>query len=303
MKIVFLGTSGSTPTKQRNLPSVALEYNGEILLFDCGEGTQRQVMQNSLNISKINKIFISHMHGDHVIGVAGLIRTFALNNREKPLYIFVPEGEEKKINALLTFDKIKFDYPIIVKEAKTGVIDKNKDYIIKAFRLKHSVPTCGFIFKELNRLRFYKNKCMSYGIKGTMFAELKEKGFININKNIKNKNKGKRINLKDVTYEVKGKTIVYATDTRPFINTITAAKNADLLIHEATYANDNENLAKERMHSTALEAALIAKKANCKKLALLHISSRYHSIDTMKKEAKKIFKNTIIPNDGDILEI
>ncbi|MGC8571689.1 MAG: ribonuclease Z [Candidatus Micrarchaeia archaeon] len=295
MKIVFLGTSGSAPTKERNLPSVALEYNGEIILFDCGEGTQRQMIKNSLNLSKINKIFISHIHGDHIIGLAGIVRTLALNNREKALYVFVPKGEEKGIKALLTFDKIKLNYPIIINEIKSGIIDKNKDYIIKAFKLKHSIPTYGFIFKELDKLRFYKDKCTKYGIKGTMFIDLKEKGFININ--------NKKIFLKDITYKKEGKKIVYATDTRPTNNTINAAKDSNLLIHEATYADENKDLAKERKHSTATEAATIAKKANCKKLALFHISSRYHSIDMMKKEATKIFKNTIIPNDGDILEI
>ncbi|MGC8648761.1 MAG: ribonuclease Z [Candidatus Micrarchaeia archaeon] len=295
MIITFLGTSGSTPTKNRNLPSVAINYNGEVLLFDCGEGTQRQALINSVNIAKIDKIFISHIHGDHTIGLAGLIRTMALNNREKPLYIFVPKEAEKNILELLNFDKISFKYKIIIEEIKSGVIFKGKDYKIKAFKLKHSTITYGFIFQENDKVRFLKDKCKKLGIKGLMFKELKEKGKIKINNKI--------IKLNEVTYNVTSKKIVYATDTRPCISTINAATNADLLIHDATYDNNMKTFAVERMHSTASEAATIAKKAKCKKLALFHISSRYKDIDILKNEATIIFKNSFVPNDGMKIEI
>jgi len=295
VKITFLGTSGSTPTKDRNLPSVALEYNGEILLFDCGEGTQRQAIFYSVNISKISKIFISHIHGDHIIGLAGLTRTLALNNREKPLYIFVPAGEEKSIIKLLDFDNINFKYSIIIEGIKSGIISKGDSYTIRAFKLKHSIPTYGFVFKENDKIKFDKKECSKLGIKDLMFNELKKNGKININNNI--------IKLSDITYVVNGKKIVYATDTRPSIGTVNAAKNADLLIHEATYDESKKNLAKERMHSTAAEAAKIAKKANCKKLALFHISSRYKNDDILKTESTVIFKNSFIPKDGMTIEI
>ncbi|MGC8648474.1 MAG: MBL fold metallo-hydrolase, partial [Candidatus Micrarchaeia archaeon] len=140
INVKFLGTSGSVPTKSRNLPSVAITCEGKTLLFDCGEGAQRQAMRYGVNLSNVSAIFITHMHVDHVLGVAGLIRTLALNRRSEPLYIFLPKDGENGIRALLNFDKALISYPIIVKQAKAGTIFESKDFSVKAIRLNHTVP-------------------------------------------------------------------------------------------------------------------------------------------------------------------
>ena len=295
IKITFLGTGGSTPTKGRGLPSMALEYGGSVYLFDCGEGTQRQAMQYGVNIARIKAIFLSHAHGDHILGVAGLVRTLALNKRQAPLYIFIPEGEEEHVNVLLTFDRALIGYPIIVKGIRAGIVYKEDNFTVSSFRVKHNVPTVGFVFKENDRIRFIKDKCKALGIRGEMFKELAKKGSMAI--------KGKRVALKQVTYEVPGKSVVYATDTRPTANTINAARNADVLVHETSFSGEHGDLAKERFHSTSVEAAEIAKKARCKALVLFHMSARYKEPKLLEQEAKKVFKNTSMASDGMVITL
>ncbi len=290
IKVTVLGTSGSTPTKNRGMPSVALTYEGAVYLFDCGEGTQMKLMHYGINISKIRAIFISHAHGDHIIGVAGLIRTMALNARREPLYIFVPKGYERGIASLVTFDKAMIGYPVVIKGISGGQVYKGKGFSVSAFRLNHSIPTYGYVFKEDDKLRFVKSKAEKLGVKGTMFSELKKKRSIIAN--------GRRITLGSVTYPEQGKKVVYATDTRPCASTVKAAKNADLLIHEAAFAGSERSLAVERKHSTSDEAALVAKKAKVKALVTMHISARYRSSDKLLAGAKKIFPNTVVASDG-----
>ncbi len=295
IKIIFLGTAGATPTKTRALPSIAVEYDGEIYLFDCGEGTQRQFLKYGINLSKISSIFISHIHADHVIGIPGLVRTLAINKRTKPLFIYVPNGEENKIKALINFDNAIINYEIIIKGIKSGQIIKNKNITIRAFKLNHSIVTYGYIFKERDKIRFIKDKIKKIDLHGKMFAELLKKKKIKI--------KNKTIRLDDVSFLEKGKKIIYVTDTRPCKSSVKNALNADILIHEATYIDDQKKLARERKHSTALEAANIAKQANAKKLIIFHISARYKNPNILLDEIKTVFKNAEIANDGMIIEL
>ncbi|MGC8652299.1 MAG: ribonuclease Z [Candidatus Micrarchaeia archaeon] len=294
-KIIFLGTSGSTPTKSRNLPSVALEYNGRIYLFDCGEGTQRQMLRYSVNISKVEAIFISHIHGDHIIGIAGLVRTLALNKRQHPLFIFVPRGYEGAASQLLSFDKALIGFPIFVKPISSGIIYKGDGFAVKALKLVHFVPTFGFVFKEDDKIRFLKEKAASAGLKGEMYSQLLSKGRLTVN--------GKSIALKDVTYAERGLKIVYIADTRPTQGVVVAARGADLLIHEATFSASEAGLAKERKHSTSEEAARIAKKAGAKRLVLMHISARYKSTAKILKESRSIFPSTDVAKDGMVITL
>ena len=288
--VVFLGTSGSVPTKDRAMPAVAIKYDGEVLLFDCGEGVQRQMMLYSININKINSIFITHMHGDHVIGLAGLLRTLASNNRLRPIDIFIPDGYQDKINELITFDNAIIPYKINIHGIKKGTIKKEKDYSVIAYPLKHSIKTMGYIFKTNDRIKFDNKKANSFGIKGELFSKIAKIGKLKINNKI--------IMLNDISSRVAGKIIVYATDTRPLKTSINTIKNADLLIHEATYTQDLIKFAKERMHSTAYEAGEIASNANVKRLVLFHISARYKDSDIILTDVKKSFKNSIIAFDG-----
>ncbi len=295
LKVTFLGTSGSTPTKNRALPAVALEYNGRLLLFDCGEGTQRQMMRYDINISRVDAVFLSHIHGDHSIGIAGLIRTLALNRREAPLYIYVPAGYENAIRALIKFDDVLIGYKIIVTPIRKGVIYKGKDFDVSAFAVKHTVSTYGFVFKEQDKLRFIKEKIAGTGLKGPMFAELISKGSLRVGR--------KLIRLRSITTMQRGVKAVYATDTRPSKETEKAAEGADLLIHEATYADSEADLAKERGHSTAGESAMLARKAKVKKLVLTHMSVRYKNLNKLLTEARKTFADTDIAKDGMSIEV
>jgi len=295
MRIIFLGTAGSTPTKFRGMPSVAIEQSGDIFLFDCGEGTQRQMMQFGVNISKVKAIFLSHTHGDHTLGLAGLVRTMALNNRTAPLDVYIPKGGEKAITDLINFDNAQMNYKITVKPIKVGEVYKGRDFNISAFKLVHTTSTYGFVFKEDDKIRFLKSKIKSLGIKGETFSTLIK------NKSVKVGNK--TIKLKDITYTKKGKKIVYATDTRPTQETLKAAKDADILIHESTYAESEQELAKKRFHSTATEGAQIAKRAKVGRLVLTHPSARYKNDEVLKKDARKVFKNSEVAKDGLVINI
>lgn len=295
IKVTLLGTSGSTPTKSRGMPSVAITYNGRVYLFDCGEGTQMKMLEYGVNISKVETVFLSHVHGDHVIGIAGLVRTLALNNRSRPLVIHVPKGQEGAIKSLIVFDKAIIKYPIIVKGIGAGTFYRGDGFTVSAFRLNHQIATFGYIFKEEDRHRFMKERCKALGIRGMMFAQLEKKGKIKIGK--------KTIKIKEITTLQKGKKILYVTDTRPMTGTVGAARDADILIHEAAYTEKEKGLAKERKHSTAYEAAHIAKLAKVKLLIITHLSARHRDPDALYTEARKVFKNTIIGNDGYTTEI
>jgi len=290
IKIVALGTSGSTPTKERGLPSFAIIYEGDVLLFDCGEGTQMQMLKFGINIASIKAIFITHAHGDHTIGIAGLVRTMSMMSRREPLLIFVPHGYEQTIKNLLVFDKPLLNFPILIRGVRKGAVYKQKAYTISAFRLNHTIPTYGYVFKENDKRHFLEDKAHKLGIKGTMFSELERRKRIRIN--------NRQITLGEVTWIERGKKIAYATDTRPSKNTIEAATQADVLIHEATYTEVEKKLAISRKHSTAKEAAIIARRAKAKLLLLVHISARYRDPRPVEAEARKFFRNSRVAYDG-----
>lgn len=295
IRLTLLGTSGSTPTKNRGMPGAAIARDGKVYLFDCGEGTQMKMMAHRVNISRVEAIFISHIHGDHVIGIAGLIRTMGLNNRSRPLTIYVPKGQESAIRSLIVFDKAMIQYPIAVVGINAGKFYLGTGFTIAAFRLNHQITTFGYVFAEDNKRRFIKEKCKALGIKGTMFADLERKGEIKIGK--------RTIKIGSVTTLQKGKKIVYATDTRPSATTVEAAKDADVLIHEAAYTQKEKKLAVERKHSTAEEAANVAKAARVKMLVLTHLSARQRAPDELAAEARKVFKNTVVGKDGYAIDL
>ena len=295
IKLTILGTSGSAPTKERNLSGMALQFDGNLFLFDCGEGTQRQMFKYGLNISKLKAVFITHMHGDHVIGIAGLARTLSLYKRTAPLTIFVPHGFEENAKMLIKFDNATFTYEIIVKGVKGGKILSGDGFEIRAFALRHSVMDYGYIFKESDKWHFMKQKCKELGVKGDMFKKLEKMKQIALGK--------KTVRFKDVTTFELGKKIVYATDTRPAKSTIKAAEGADVLLHESTYDDAMAKLAKERMHSTSGEAAKVAKDAKVKKLILFHFSTRYKNTEELLKDAKSVFPESYLANDGMQIDI
>jgi ribonuclease Z len=297
LKITFLGTSGATPTKSRSLPSVSIEREGSVYLFDCGEGTQMQMMKYGISPQKVKAIFISHLHGDHVIGLAGLLRSMALNARKDEISIFIPKGYESGVKALISFDKAMFGYRIRVISIphRVSKLLDERDFTISSFPLKHTLPSSGFAFREKDRRRFVKSKYEKYNIKGTDFSKISKSGKLKTN--------GRTITLQDVTEVAKGRAVVYASDTRPSKSTVKASLNADLLIHESSYMSSEKNLAQERMHSTAAEAAEIAKEAHAERLVLTHISARYKDARPMEREAREIFQKAKVANDGDVISL
>jgi ribonuclease Z len=295
IKIIVLGTAGSAPTKERRMPSVALIYEGDVLLFDCGEGTQFRMLEHGINPVRVKAIFISHVHGDHTIGIAGLVRTMGMNNRKEPLFIFVPAGDEKVIQSLISFDKPLINYKIIIRGIRSGLVYSGRDYEVLAFRLRHTIPTYGYVFREKSKIKFKKELAHRLGLRGEMFSKLEKRGSIKVGK--------KTITLKRVTWRQEGKKIVYATDTRPTAATVAAARNADLLIHESSYKAAEIGLAKKRLHSSAGEVAMLARKAHVKRLVLTHISARHRTDAELLRDAKKFFKNSVVAKDGYTLVI
>ena len=286
LEITFLGTSGGVPTVERNLPSLALKYENQLLLFDCGEGTQRQLMKYRIGYGSVNAIFITHPHLDHYLGLYGFIETLKLSSIvPKPLFLCGP-------SKVLEFEKYKF---ITEMKIKGGELYKKDDFSINAFAVKHVKDSFGLIFEEKDSVRFYEEKAHSLGLKGPMFRQVQQKGFVETDKG--------KIMLEEISYVKKGRKIVYTGDCRPSETTIEAALNADLLIHESTYMESQKEEALERMHSTALEAAEIAKKAKVKKLILTHFSPRYNDLTELLAEAKKTFENTELAHDGLKIEI
>jgi len=285
MEITFLGTSAMVPTKERNLSSFILIYKGEGILFDCGEGTQRQLKITGIKPTKVTKIMISHWHGDHVLGLPGLIQTLGSAEYNDTLEIYGPEGTKQFIDMM--FKASIFDNKIKIKVAeikKDGVFLQNKDYSIEAFKLDHKVPTIGFNFLEKDRRRIRVNKVKKIGIPdGPLLGKLQKGQEITF--------KNKKITPEEVTNLIEGKKISFIADTVPCKNCIKYAKEADLLICESTYSSELEDKGTDYMHLTAKQAATIANESGAKKLVLTHFSARYKSQHELEEDAREIFDN------------
>lgn len=290
MKILFLGTSSMQPTKERNLSSVLFSHGTENILIDCGEGTQRQMKVAGVKPAKLTKILISHWHGDHVLGLGGLIRNLGANQYNGILEIYGPKGIKEFINCILHSciyeDRIKIN----LHEIKEGVIFENKEIYIGAFKLEHSSLCYGFSLVEKDKRKINLEYTKKFGLtKHPILGELQRGKNIVWN--------GKKINIKDATKLVKGKKISYVSDTGYSNKLKKYAKDSDLIICEATYLDSMHEKAKEYKHLTAKQAAKIAKESNAKKLVLTHFSQRYKDQDECRKEAAGVFKNVVCAKD------
>lgn len=293
MEIIFLGTAGSKPTKQRGLPSLAVRINSNIYLFDCGEGTQRQIISAGLNPNKIKALFITHLHGDHWFGLPGLVWSMGLDMRREDLQVYAPKGFAELFNVLDTVMHPYRLYKVIIHEVKEGLIYDDDKVEVYAIRAKHSVESYSYKIKEKDKPpRILKEKLKELGIpEGPHLRKLKSGSPIKLSD-------GRIIYPEQVLGEpIKGKSIVYTGDTAPNEDLISFAENADLLIHEATFGDSEEAMARESKHSTARDAAKIAKKAKVKQLVLTHISARYSDSSILLQEAKEEFENVILAQD------
>ena len=299
LKVTFLGTSGTVPAPNRNPSAILIQFEGIRLLFDCGEGTQRQMMIAKTGF-KIDSVFITHLHTDHFIGIFGLIETMSLNERTEKLRVFVPRENVDFMKTLFRmFGYHNLNYPIEVHGLKDGdEVDFGK-FKVTAFKTDHIVPSLGYALIERDRPgKFDRAKAEALGIPpGPLYSKLVRGEAIEING---------RIITPDMVVGPKrrGRKIVYTGDTRPTERTVEVAKDADLLIHDASFTSDLQDWAIQTKHSTAKEAAEIAKKANVRQLVLTHISARYSKDATpLLKEAKEIFENVVVAEDFMSIEV
>jgi len=291
MEITFLGTSQAIPTESRNHTAILLRYEDEMILVDCGEGTQRQFRKMHINPCKLTRILISHWHGDHILGLPGLLQTLALNKYSQTLHIYCPKGTSNYLDQLLRMFVFVGSIKIEKHEVDEGIFLDTKKFQLEAYRLKHSTRTLAYSFKEKDKIRIDKALLKKFKIpNGPLIGELQKGKDVIVN--------GKKIKSKNVSYEEKGKKISFIMDTVMNENCIKAAKESDLVIAESTYLSDMADKAEEYLHLTAEQAAEIAKKAKAKKLYLTHISQRYEHIpQILLKEARKVFKNSYLAED------
>ncbi|MEE0925691.1 MAG: ribonuclease Z [Methanobrevibacter sp.] len=291
MEIIFLGTSSAVPTLERNHPSIALRAFAEVMLFDCGEGTQRQLIEAKISPMKITKIFISHFHGDHILGLGGLIQSLGFRGREKDLDIYGPKGLHKIINAISSFGYFQINYNLNIHEIQDGTVIETEDYVVECAKVEHNIPSYAYSIREKKKPLFLREKAEELGIPpGPLYGKLHNGEEVEF--------EGRIIKPEQVLGEAKkGKKISYSGDTRPCEAMIRLARDSDILIHESTYEAEDYQRAVDNAHSTSVEAAEIAREANVNELVLTHISTRYTSDENIKSEAQKVFKNTKVARD------
>lgn len=298
LRVIFLGTGGALPTTNRNPSAIFINIKGHSMLFDCGEGAQQQMMRAKTGMT-LESIFITHWHGDHFLGVPGLVQTMSFQGRKNPLTIFGPKNIDKFVSNILSLGYYRLNFDINVKEVKPGDIIEKDDYIIEVFEVDHNVPSVGYILKEHERPgRFNVERARELGIKpGPLYSKLHSGETVFIN--------GRKIEPDEVVGPKRsGRKVVYTGDTRPSDKVIVASENADLLIHDGMLLDELSDWALESKHSTAIEAANVAKKAGVKKLILMHISSRYSDDPTpLLKEARSVFENTKMAKDLMVVEV
>lgn len=291
MEIIFLGTSSAVHSYERSHPAIVLKAFGEVILFDCGEGTQRQFIYANVSPMKISKIFLSHYHGDHILGLPGLLQSMNFRGREKKLTIYGPEGINYIKDAIFSLGYCKIDFPLEFVEIGSEIVEETEEYLIRSQYVRHNVPSLAYSLEEKKKPRFLREKAIELGVPiGPDFGRLHNGEEIEID--------GKIIKPEQVLGEPrKGIKITYSGDTMPCEEMIELAKDSTLLIHESTYIEEDKDKADEHFHSTSVDAAQIAKQSNSKELILTHISTRYTKTDEILTEAKKIFENTRIAKD------
>ncbi|MCH7658340.1 MAG: ribonuclease Z [Bacteroidetes bacterium] len=292
----ILGSSSALPTSERFMAAHVLNVHERFFLIDCGEGTQMQLRRFKIKLGKLNHIFISHIHGDHVFGLFGLISTFNLLDRENDLHIYGPSELEPIIYGCLRDFYVHVNFELIFHRldcTKSVRIYEDDKVKINTIPLKHRIPTCGFLFREQPGLpNLKKDMIEKYNIPISKREGIKEGDSFTLET-------GDIVpNHELVIPAPEPKTFAYCSDTVYHEGILTQIKNADLLYHEATYGRDLEKLAKETMHSTAGDAAELARKATVKKLVIGHFSARYKDLTPLLEEARSVFKNTFVAEDG-----
>lgn len=290
MELIFLGTSAMVPTKDRNPSAVFLTYRDQGILFDCGEGTQRQLKIAGVPLSKLTKILITHFHGDHVFGLPGLLQSMAAQEYQGTLEIYGPVGLKNHIDLLQKLIEGYFQIKLKIIEVKDGVCFENEFFKLESASLVHKVPCVGFSFVEKDKRRINLPVVKKLGIpEGPLLGELASGKSVVFN--------GKKITPDQATTLIKGKKICFITDTKLAKSCYDLSENADLLICEGTYTSELKSKADEYLHMTAKDAGLVASKSNVQKLILTHFSARYKNTLEVEEDARQVFDNILCAKD------
>ncbi|MFQ3308631.1 MAG: ribonuclease Z [Candidatus Nanohaloarchaea archaeon] len=290
MELRTLGTSSAVPSRERDLPANIINFQGERILFDCGEGVQKKLMTKKLGMMNISRIFITHWHADHFSGLLGLIQTLEMEGREQPLYIYGPPRTEEFTDRILDTGYFQRSYDIFAEDLVEGEVIVGEDYEVRPFEVDHGVNAFGYVFEEKSRKKANKDKMRELGLGSSpKIGDLKDGETIEWN--------GETIKPGQVIEEVRGRKIVYSGDTAKCQKTVEEAEKADILLHEATCKHDIIN--ERETHTSAKQAAEIAEEADVNKLILTHISRRYHKGEKeLLKEAEEVFENTELADEN-----
>src|SRR6266702_3165868 len=312
LSVPFLGTSAARPTVERNVSAMALVREGETLLFECGEGTQRQMMRYGTSFA-LSEIFFTHFHADHFLGVIGLIRTLGLQVRTEPMRLYGPKGAKKLLTQALQLGVERVPFEVDVVEVKHGEVirdagsekrdagSRERDgYEIHVFGTEHGGGSVGYALREHERPgRFDPEKARAAGVpEGHLWGKLQRGETVGLAD-------GRTVSAEGIVGPKRpGRLVVFTGDLRPWATVVDAAQGADLLIHEATFGEEEKERAKETGHSTAREAAQVALAAKARRLVLSHVSARYSiSAEELVKEAREVFKETVVAKDGMTIEV
>jgi ribonuclease Z len=298
LRVTFLGTAASRPTVGRNVSALAVHREGDLLLFDCGEGTQRQMMRYGTGFA-VTDIFFTHVHADHFLGVTGLLRTMGLQGWTSPVRLWAPAGCGSTLNDAVHIGGERAPFDVVIFEMQADERIPRDGYDIHAYQTRHGTRSLGFALIEHDRLgRFHPDTARALGVpEGPLFGRLHRGESVVVD--------GRTITAADVVGPPRpGRRVVYTGDTRPCRATVEIARRADLLIHDATFAQDERDRARATFHATAREAADVARKAEVERLVLTHISARYADDPrVLEREAQHVFPNTIVARDGLDIEI
>jgi ribonuclease Z len=297
LEVVFLGTSGSAPTAQRGLSATLIRRGGERLLFDCGEGTQRQLLRSQIGLVDLHEIFITHYHADHFLGLPGLLKTYALRGREAPISIYGPVGLRELFMSLRRiFGRLTYPYELV--ELEPGDVLARDEYELSVFRVAHTGTSIGYALAEVPRPgRFDVETADAIGVPaGRERGVLQNGGTLTLAS-------GRVVRPDEVLGpERAGRRVVLTGDTAPAGKVREVARGAEVLVHEATFCEDERERARETLHSTAAEAAAVGRDAQVKLLALTHLSTRYPR-RAIAEEAREVFPDTVVPKDLDTIEV
>jgi ribonuclease Z len=299
LSVTFLGTGAACPTVDRNVAALAVHREGETILFDCGEGTQRQMMRYGVGFA-FTEVFFTHFHADHMLGITGLLRTMGLQDRTAPVTLYGPRGAQRILGAAMSLGIERNKFPVEVVEIRAGDRLRRDEYDIVVFETQHRADTVGYALAEHTRLgRFHPERARELGVpEGPLWGRLHKGETVTLDD-------GRTVSPLDlVGAPRRGRTLVYSGDTRPHLALYEAARGADLLIHEATFGGDEAERAVETGHSTAAEAARVALEAGVRRLVLTHISPRYtRDAPELLAEARAVFPETMIARDGMTVEV